>query len=110
MPDLYIQGEGCKTPEHDRMAENNRSWSWVILMAEKGVALVMLDKQDYINKAGNFLEQSDTHSILSADPTNKQKNKLINIPQIIKAEGGLGDNTYKRLCSTGAGHPSSMGY
>ena len=30
----------------------------MVLTAEKGIAMVALDKEDYIQKAGNLLEQS----------------------------------------------------
>ena len=36
-------------------------------------------------------------------PTNEHKNKLINLLRTIKALGGLGDNTDKRLYPTSAG-------
>ena len=40
---------------------------------------------------------------LTTDSTNKHKNNLINILRAIKAEGGLGDLTYKRLHPNGTG-------
>ena len=39
---------------------------------------------------------------ISEDPTNKQKNRLINILKNIKTEGGLNEKTYRRLYPTGA--------
>ena len=44
-------------------------------------------------------------------PDTKHKNKHINTLKAIKAEEGIGDNIYKRLCQTGIMSPqSSMSY
>ena len=67
----------------------------------EGVALVILDKEDYIQKAEELLNTS-TYKKIPDDPTNKQKNKLINILKKIKAEGGLSEEKYRRLYPTGA--------
>ena len=66
--------------------------------------MVVLDKQDCINKAWDLLGQIDTYSILAMVPTNNHKNKLIDILKSIKTEGGVGNNTYKRLYTIDAGH------
>ena len=52
--------------------DNNR----VILTADKGVCLVVMDKEENIQKAEELLNQ-DTYKIIPSDPTNRQKNKLI---------------------------------
>ena len=80
----------------------------LILTADKGVALVVLDKEDYIKKAEDLLEDN-TYKKIAEDPTPKQKNKLINILRNIKAEGGLKEEVYKRLYPTGAGSPKFYG-
>ena len=51
-----------------------------MLTADKGVAIVIMDRQDYINKANHLLNQN-TYRSVAKDPTNSIKNKLINIPQ-----------------------------
>ena len=51
----------------------------VILAADKRVAVVVLDKQEYINKALDLLAQRDTYRALVADPNKKYKNKLNSI-------------------------------
>ena len=43
------------------------------------------------------------------DPTNKQKNRLINILRRIKSEGRLEESTYKKMYPTGAGSPKLYG-
>ena len=68
-----------------------------ILIADKGMAMVVLDRQGYINNCKGLLAQRETYRPSTMDPTNKQYIKLINILRTIKAEGGLEDITYKRL-------------
>ena len=70
--------------------------------------MVVMEKKDYIKKSEDLLNQS-TYIALTTDPTNKYKNKLINLLKTIKAEGGIDNNTYKRLYSTGAVPPKYYG-
>ena len=55
----------------------------IVLTADKGVAMVVMDRQDYINKAKHLLNQN-TYKTITKDPTNTIKNKLINILKTIK--------------------------
>ena len=80
----------------------------VILTADKGVALVVMEKKDYILKAEELLNTS-TYKKIPEDPTNKQKNKLVNILKRIKSEGGLNEDTYRKLYPTGAVSPKFYG-
>ena len=47
----------------------------IVLTADKGVAMVVLDRQDYINKANHLLNQN-TYKTISKDPTNTIKTNL----------------------------------
>ena len=76
----------------------------MILNADKGVALVIINKEDYIRKAEDLLNQP-TYKLIPADPTTRQKIKLINLLKTIKAEGGINEETYKIMYPTGAGSP-----
>ena len=84
--------------------DNNR----LILTTDRGVALVVIDKVEYIQKAEDPLKEK-TYKKITEDPTVKQKNKLINILRNIKTEGGLNEETYRRLYPTGAGSPKFYG-
>ena len=94
--------------EPKAMKELKLDTNRLILTADKGVALVVLDKEGYIKKAEDLLEDN-TYKKLAEDPTTKQKNKLISILRNIKAEGGLKEEMYKRLYPTGAGSPKFYG-
>ena len=69
---------------------------------------MVLDSEDYTAKSEELLHQPN-YKILKADPTNKYKNKLIGLLKTIKAEGGIDDNIYRRLYSTGAVPPNYYG-
>ena len=69
--------------------------------------MVIMDRQDYINKANNLLNQN-TYRSIPGDPTNSIKNKLISILKRIKNQTGLDSNTYKFMYPTGCVPPSSM--
>ena len=88
--------------------ELKRDRDRIVLTADKGVAMVVMDKQDYINKANQLLNQN-TYKIISKDPTNTIKNKLINILKGIKTKTGLGTNTYKSMYCTGSVPPKFYG-
>ena len=80
----------------------------IILTADKGVSLVVMDKEEYISNAHTLLDQPEYKSI-PADPTARYKNKLISILKSIQAEGGINEVTYRRLYPTGASSPKFYG-
>ena len=59
----------------------------IVLTADKGVAMVIMDRQDYINKANSLLNQN-TYRSIPRDPTNSIKNKLISILKRVKINQG----------------------
>ena len=82
---------------------------YLVLTADKGVALVVIDKKDYTKKMNQLLEDKNTYRLLKMDPTNKQKNRLINILRRIKSEGRLEESTYKKMYPTGTSSPKLYG-
>ena len=56
-------------------------------MADKGVSMVVMDRDDYNNKAEELLHQP-TYRPIPNDPTNKLKKRLITLLKQIKSEGG----------------------
>ena len=80
----------------------------MVLTADKGVSLVVMDTADYKKKAEDLLQQP-TYQPIPTDPTTKCKNKLISMLKSIKAEGGISEAVYKKLYPTGAGSPKFYG-
>ena len=69
--------------------------SRAILAVDKGVAMVVLAKQDYTNKTLDLYLQRDSYRLITADLSKRHKNKVINLLRTIKVQSRLGDNTYK---------------
>ena len=86
--------------QNSALRELKRDRDHIVLTAYKGVAMVIMDRQDYINKANQLLNQSMCRSI-AKDPINAIKNKLINILKRVKNQTGLDSNTYKSMYPTG---------
>ena len=74
--------------------------SRIILTADKEVAMVVMDRQDYVNKAKELLGDQHTYRPISKDPTSKLNNELIQIFKDCKSYGQVNQATYKRLYPT----------
>ena len=95
--------------EQKALAELRKDKNRIILTADKGVSMVVMDREDYIRKAEELLGKSACKPI-PTDPTTKYKNKLISLLKTIKMECGINDVIYRRFYATGAGSPKiSMG-
>ena len=91
------------------LAELKQDNSRVVLTADKGVAMAIMDQQDYINKAQTLLQDTNTYRVLPKDPTSHLKNKLISLLKDIKQTGGLCTLKYKQLYPTSAVPPKFYG-
>ena len=80
----------------------------IVLTADKGVVMAIMDRQDYIKKANSLLNQN-TYRSIPRDPTNSIKNKLISILKGVKNQTGLDSNTYKSMYPTGCVTPKFYG-
>ena len=89
------------------MEELRKDTIRILLTVDKGVALVVMNKEDYEKKAEELLSQT-TYSKINNDPTTKYKNKLINLLKTIKTQGGINEALYKKLYPTGAGVPQIL--
>ena len=83
--------------------------SRVVLTVDKGVAMVIMDQEDYTNKAQALLQDTNTYKVLTKDPTSQLKNKLISLLKDIKQTGGLTTLKYKQLYPTSAVLPKFYG-
>ena len=73
----HLQTQSNQSSKHSSKGIK-RDRDHIVLTAEKGVAMVIMDRQDYINKANSLLNQN-TYRSISRDPTNTIKNKLVSI-------------------------------
>ena len=70
--------------------------------------MVVLDKEDYINKAWGLLTQS-ANKELPKDPINRIKAQLITKLRRIKKDSNLDEGTYKAMYPTGCVLPKFYG-
>ena len=80
----YKNNTNLNLVECRALTELKQDSSRGILTANKGVAMVVMDQQDYTNKAQALLLDTNTCKILSKDPTGRLKNKLIQTLKDIK--------------------------
>ena len=90
------------------LSELKKDRDHIVLTADKMVAMVIMDRQDYINEANTLLNQN-TYRSIPQDPTNTIKNKLINILKRVKSQTGLSNLTYKATYPTGCVPPKFCG-
>ena len=76
--------------ERIAIAELKKDPSRIVLTADKGVALVVMNTEDYKKKAEELLNQN-TYRALTSDPTMRLKNKMISILKSIKTKGGMSE-------------------
>ena len=80
-PSIYLKGTALQPnisrEEAKALKGLRENKSRVILTADKGVAMVVLNKEDYFNKAQDLLVYKYTYILITEYPNIKQKNKLI---------------------------------
>ena len=81
------------------LAQLKRDKDRVILTTDKGVAMVVMDREEYVTKAQEFLSQL-AYRLLPRDPTNEIKAQLITKLRKIKKENNLEEGMYKAMYPT----------
>ena len=82
--------------EYKAINELKKDDSRMILTADKGVALVVIDKANYIKEAEELLNKP-TYKKIPEDSTNRQKTKLINLLKTSKQRGYTRRNLQKNV-------------
>ena len=71
---------------------------------DKGVAMVVMDREDYTQKAESLLSQP-AYKTIDRDPTSKIKAKLITTLRNINKDTNVDEGTYKTMDPTGCMPP-----
>ena len=95
--------------ERRGLAQLKKDKGRLVLRTDKGVALVVIDKEDYNHKAKELLGQL-AYRKLDRDPINRIKAKLITKFSTIKKETRLDEGMYKVMHPTGCVSLSFMDY
>ena len=85
------------TEEYRAIKKLRKDQSQLVLTADKGVAMAVMDKEHYTDKALSLLADTTTYSIINKDPTTKLKNKLSQTLRDIKQTGGLSECSYRKV-------------
>ena len=72
----------------------------LVLSAEKGNCVVVMEKQQYHDKALSLLNDKSTYTVFNSDPTSKTQRKLNKMLLDLKKAGKISDSTYKMLYSS----------
>ena len=81
----------------------------IALTAEMGVALVVIDRKMYVEKATNLLSQP-MYRTIAKNPTNRLKAKLITLFRQLKRDTSLEEYIYKYMYPTGCSSSKLMVY
>ena len=105
--DVNVLLRKAKAPKHNLtrqesigLAQLKKDTDRVILTVDKGVAMVVMDREDYVNKVQELLAQPAYRSI-PKDPTNKVKVQLITKLRKSKKDTNMDQGMYKAIYPTG---------
>ena len=118
-PDLRVEInyllKRAKTPrcnitkeEKKALKELREDQDRMVLTADKGVAMVVVDRKEYMDRVEGFLPQLAYRTITS-DPTNKLKAKLIQKLNRIKRETNMEEGMYRTMYPTSCTVPKFYG-
>ena len=96
MKKIQASKHNITSEERTVIEELRRDKTRITLTMDKGVSMVVMDRDDYNKNAEELLHQPAYRPIHN-DPTNKYKTRLISLLKSIKTEGGIDQSTYKRL-------------
>ena len=81
----------------------------LVIPADKGRAVVVMNTRDYKTKAQELLEDVQTYKKLKSNPTSKYKTKLVKILQGVKQSGAISETKYRQLYPTSEEVPKFYG-
>ncbi len=81
----------------------------MVLPADKGRAVVVLNTKDYQQKATALLSDTKTYKILPKDPTTQYTSKVVSVLKDIKLTGAFEERTYRQLYPTSCVVPRFYG-
>ena len=95
--------------EHKALKELRQDKERMVLTADKGLAMVAMDRKEDVEKVEGLLAQL-AHRSIAADCTNKLKARLIKTLKKIKRNTNMEEGMYKAMYPTGCVPPGSMDY
>ena len=96
--------------EHLALENLRKDKDHIIVTADKGMALVVMDKTEYITKCEVYLQDNSVYQYLSKDTSPTIHKELINILQDYKNNNFLSETEYILLRSHGSNFPAARFY
>ena len=102
-PRSHITKEGKKALKELREDQDR-----MVLTTDKGVAMVVMDRKEYMDKVEGLLAQL-AYKTITSEPTNKLKAKLIQKLKRIKRETNMDEGMYRTMYPTSCTAPKFYG-
>ncbi len=96
--------------ERKALTRLKKDRSIMILPADKGTALVVIDTKEYEAKCLNLLADKDTYEELKHDPTVSLQRQLIDKLKGFKNKGNLSEQKYQKMRPSGNRSPAPKFY
>ena len=96
--------------EHLALENLRKDKDHIIVTADKGVALVVMDKTEYITKCEALLQDSSVYQHLSKDTSPAIHKELIKILQDYKNNNFISETEYTQLRPHGSSSPAARFY
>ena len=96
--------------EHIALENLRKDKDCIIVKADKGVALVVMDKTEYITKCEALLQDNSVYQHLSKDTSPTIHKELIKILQDYKNNNFISETEYTQLRSHGPNSPATRLY
>ena len=88
--------------QYDSLKDLASNKNIVVTKADKGNAVVILDKTDYQNRILKLIEDKKKFRVLENDPTIKRENSLLNTLNNFKKQKIISDETFQKIRPTGS--------
>ena len=109
MQNLQLQILKKKTNTLNALKNLKKKTDKIVVQANKGNCVVVMDMDDYNNKASDLLDNRNTYSLLKNDPTKTTECKLNKILLKLKKSEKISESLYKRLYSSDSLPPRFYG-
>ena len=97
-------------PEHLALENLRKDKDCIIVTADKGVALVVMDKTEYITKCEALLQDNSVYQHLSKDTSPAIHKEIIKILQNYKNNNFISEKEYTQLRPHGSNSPATRFY
>ena len=88
--------------EYNALKELAKNKNVIVTKADKGNAVVIMDKQDYRDKILKLIDDKKKFKLLESDPTIKRENSLLNTLSNLKKQKIISDEIFKKIRPTGS--------